>query len=360
MRRPMGLFHASICIGVLVFATGIGVVAAVMQDEDKRAVLILSPIATPIAAPPQEPGTVVPLRQPLLLPMPGGGLSWNGGGAGVKDSPFSAELVIENIQTLTDGNRIVHRTTTTIYRDGQGRTRQETTHMLPGLSNDENKERKTIQIFDPVAGHTYTIDPQNRTVHKFVNFARPILKDNTAVAAVAGMAFNVGVPVVGNATLGSPVGSSTPNSGISAGTATTSASVTPVPSPIRPAPRFSAKMETKNETLGTEMVEGVAAEGTRVTHTIPAGSVGNERPIEIIFERWFSQELKMEVLVKNLDPRRGETIQRLTNITRSEPDPSLFEIPSDYTLQELQPPVLGRDEAGKIKLLRERGKPNGQ
>lgn|GEM_PF-311523 len=356
MRRPMGLFRASMCFGVLVFATGIGVVGSVMQDEEKRAILISAPIA--ISAPPQEPGTVGPLRQPLLLPMPGGGLSWYGGGAGVKDSPFSAELVIENIQTLTDGNRIVHRNTTTIYRDGQGRTRQEITHLLPGLSNDENKERKTIQIFDPVAGHTYTIDPQNRTVHKFVNFARPIMKDNTAVGAVAGTAFNVEVP--GNATIGAPVRGNTPNNGLPPGTPTASASVTPVPSPIRPVPRFSVKMETKNETLGTEMVEGVAAEGTRVTHTIPAGSVGNERPIDIIFERWFSQDLKMEILVKNIDPRRGETIQRLTNITRNEPDPSLFEIPSDYTLQELQPPVLGRDDEGKIKLLRERGKPNGQ
>ncbi|MCI0662111.1 MAG: hypothetical protein L0220_13655 [Acidobacteria bacterium] len=359
MRRPMGLFRASIGFGVLVFAAGIGVVAAVMQDEEKRAILILSPIATPIASPPQEPGTVVP-RQPLLLPMPGGGLSWHGGTAGVKDSPFSAELVFENIQTLTDGNRIVHRTTTTIYRDGQGRTRQETTYKLPGISNDENKERKTIQISDPVAGNTYTIDPHNRTVHKFVNFARPILRDNSAVGAAAGIAFNVGVPLAGNSTIGSPGGGNTPKSGIPAGTATASASVTSGAPQLSRASRFSVNMETKSETLGTEMVEGIAAEGTRVTHTIPAGSVGNERPIDIIIEQWFSQELKMEVLVKNLDPRRGETIQRLTNINRGEPDPSLFEVPSDYTVQEMRPPVLGRDEADRIKLLRERGKSNDQ
>ena len=107
------------------------------------------------------------------------------------------------------------------------------------------------------------------------------------------------------------------------------------------------------------MIEGVAAEGTRTTHTIPAGSMGNERPIEITYERWHSKELQLDVLIKSVDPRSGESTQQMTNISRGEPDPALFEIPSDYTVQEFtaQSAVMngiGQDEAARANLLREK------
>jgi hypothetical protein len=76
------------------------------------------------------------------------------------------------------------------------------------------------------------------------------------------------------------------------------------------------------------------AEGTRLTLTIPAGKIGNERPIVTVNERWYSQELQTVVLTKNSDPRMGETTYRLTNINRGEPDPSLFQVPADYTVKE--------------------------
>jgi TonB family protein len=94
------------------------------------------------------------------------------------------------------------------------------------------------------------------------------------------------------------------------------------------------KIESKTESLGKQTIEGVEAEGTRTVQTIPAGAVGNERPIEIVRERWYSPELQMVVLNRSVDPRVGETTMRLTNILRSEPDASLFQIPSDYTINE--------------------------
>jgi hypothetical protein len=51
-------------------------------------------------------------------------------------------------------------------------------------------------------------------------------------------------------------------------------------------------------------------------------------------ERWYSPELQTVVLSKNSDPRMGETTYRLTNISRGEPDPSLFQVPTDYTVKE--------------------------
>jgi hypothetical protein len=86
------------------------------------------------------------------------------------------------------------------------------------------------------------------------------------------------------------------------------------------------------------MIEGVEAEGTRSTVTIPVGKVGNDRPIEIVSERWYSPELQVVVLSKHSDPFAGENVYRLTNITRGEPAASLFEVPADYTVESGPPP----------------------
>jgi TonB family protein len=94
-----------------------------------------------------------------------------------------------------------------------------------------------------------------------------------------------------------------------------------------------AGADTKNESLGSQMIEGVAADGFRITRTIPAGSIGNERQFEITYERWHSSELQLDVLIKSIDPRSGELTQQITNISLGEPDASLFEIPPDYTVQ---------------------------
>ena len=90
------------------------------------------------------------------------------------------------------------------------------------------------------------------------------------------------------------------------------------------------------ESLGTRQIEGVAAEGTRTTVTIPAGQIGNLNPINMVTERWFSKDLQMAVLITRRDPRSGETVYRLTNIVRAEPPPDLFSVPSDYRVVDLQ------------------------
>ena len=96
--------------------------------------------------------------------------------------------------------------------------------------------------------------------------------------------------------------------------------------------------------LGTQSVEGVSAVGTRTTFTIRAGQIGNERAIEIVDERWFSPDLQTTVMTRHTDPRSGEVVYRLTNINRTEPDHSLFEMPADYTLREDSEPMRFRFE----------------
>lgn len=94
------------------------------------------------------------------------------------------------------------------------------------------------------------------------------------------------------------------------------------------------RVKPVKESLGKQLVEGVEAEGTRTTITFPAGMMGNERPLNIVSERWYSPELQTVVMSKHSDPRFGETTYRLTNINRSEPARTLFEVPSDYTVKE--------------------------
>jgi hypothetical protein len=114
-----------------------------------------------------------------------------------------------------------------------------------------------------------------------------------------------------------------------------------IPLPARPGHgpheffAFSAKpAEQKTETLGRQFIEGVEAEGTRTISVIPAGQIGNERAIEIVSEKWYSPELQVNVMTRHADPRFGETVYRLRNVQRAEPDPSLFQVPSDYKIEE--------------------------
>jgi hypothetical protein len=95
--------------------------------------------------------------------------------------------------------------------------------------------------------------------------------------------------------------------------------------------------------LGTQTIEGVPAQGTRVTRTIPAGQFGNEQPMVITTETWYSPDLKVLVMSKSNDPRMGDTTYTLTNIQRSEPAASLFQVPDDYTVRDA--PVIRKDQA---------------
>jgi hypothetical protein len=94
----------------------------------------------------------------------------------------------------------------------------------------------------------------------------------------------------------------------------------------------ASRPQVKSEKLGTQFIDGVSAEGISLTHTIPAGAQGNDRPITTISESWFSTELKVLILSKRSDPRHGDYTHRLTNISRAVPDPTLFQPPPEYTI----------------------------
>lgn len=100
----------------------------------------------------------------------------------------------------------------------------------------------------------------------------------------------------------------------------------------------SQRANVNEEELGEDSINGFVAKGTRITRVFPAGQMGNEQPITIVTERWYSDGLKSVVRIKQTDPRNGETLTELTNVATGDPDPALFQIPSDYTVED--PPNL--------------------
>ena len=108
-----------------------------------------------------------------------------------------------------------------------------------------------------------------------------------------------------------------------------------------PGGEAAADKDTATTSLGTQTIGGVTAEGTRYTRTIPAGQIGNVKPIVIVTERWYSPDLQMVVMTKRSDPRSGDTVFQMTNIARTEPAANLFQVPSDYTVTQARPHARG-------------------
>jgi hypothetical protein len=210
----------------------------------------------------------------------------------VKGAPYSATAEAETIQTLADGNRIRNKTTTLVYRDSDGRTRREVMGKAPSAATE-------VFIGDPSTGVNYSLDTQQRLAHKFQVNPSSLEVEKMRLKRELDMKR----PAVEN----------------------------------EPGPRIIAKKkkrETVVESLGQQTIEGVLCEGRRATSIITAEEVGNELPITIVNEQWYSPELQVYVLTRQSDPRAGETIYRLTNINRGEPGRELFEVPADYTLKD--------------------------
>jgi TonB family protein len=233
----------------------------------------------------------------------------------VKGAPYSAQAVTEMTQTLGDGNRIVNKVTTTVYRDSEGRTRREQMLRAIGPFATTGEPPQLIFINDPVAGLSYVLDVRTHVARRMPRLefktagpsggARVNLATTPALERGENKSegWEISVPRLSGGEAGFAIGIGDEGN------------------------------QGKSESLGKQTIEGVEAEGTRITVTIPAGDIGNERAIEIVSERWYSSELQTVVMRRHSDPRFGETIYRLTNIDRSEPDKSLFEVPADYTIR---------------------------
>jgi len=228
---------------------------------------------------------------PFGAPMELMGFEGMHGGKVVKGAPFSATATSETTSTLQDGT-VLHKTfQVSMFRDSQGRSRQEATFTGFGPLTASGGPKKMVMISDPVAGAHFMLDDAQKVAHK------------SALHSHGGDAANADS-----------------------------------------APEFAGKMQErmqqeeaagllKTESLGTQTINGVLAEGTRTTHTIPAGQIGNEKPLQVVSERWYSADLHIVLKSTRTDPRFGTTTYSVTNLQRTEPPAALFTVPSDYTVQ---------------------------
>jgi hypothetical protein len=198
----------------------------------------------------------------------------------VKGAPFSAQIVRETVQQLADGNVIDHKSTGTIARDSEGRTRREMTLQNIGPWAAAGKPPVLVFINDPVSGRVFTLDENKKIAYEMPP-----------------------APKIGYEPQNGP----------------------------RSRRWSEFKSETRTESLGEKTMDGLVVDGTRITRTIPVGQIGNEKPIVITTERWYSPALQTTVLQKRTDPRFGTSTFQLTNINLSEPPASLFTVPSDFT-----------------------------
>jgi hypothetical protein len=236
--------------------------------------------------PPRQPG--VP-PTPAAPPMPPNarfvGAEMRFGDKLVAGQPFSADIVIEDTRRLFDGSTVMKQSKGAVYRDGVGRTRREQPLQPIGGVNLVGKDEKpqTLVFISDFASRTQIfLDPNNKV-------ARKERLDGERRPREAG-----------------------------------------------------DPEDAKSESLGTKAIEGVKVEGTRLSFEIPAGEIGNDKPMQVITERWFSPELQVLVYSKHIDPIAGEHIFRLINIKRGEPSAELFTIPTGYRV-EAAPAVRPRE-----------------
>ena len=259
----------------------------------------------------------------------------------VRNAPFSAEAVSESVQTLADGNRIVRSSTSKLYRNSEGRFRREMNGGSGGVLGSLYTTGQGVTILDPAGGFRYMIDPNLKTARQVMITPRADVRvisglDEKIKSELKAVATVQGTTTIDGDLLSDKIRTEI-RTAVAAAPVIAARAVTGAVEALAPLAMpheigTHSKWETRTENLGTQNIEGVDAEGTRTITTIPAGAIGNERPIEITYEKWFSRELQLVVMSKHNDPRFGEQTYRLTNINRSEPDPSLFSVPNGYKL----------------------------
>jgi hypothetical protein len=217
----------------------------------------------------------------------------------VTGAPYSATAVIQTTQTLADGTNINRKVQSEMYRDSQGRVRRELTLPAIGPLASGGQPKSFVLIHDPVAGNAYELRPDTKTATPLPSRAggqkNPDALQNKFEAHIQ--------QEIANGTL-------------------------------------------KKEDLGVQTISGVAAQGTRYTHTIPAGEIGNDKPISVVEERWYSPDLQIVVKSTRTDPRIGTRTYTVTNIQRQEQAASLFAVPADYAVTQSRGPHGGHQGPG--------------
>jgi len=235
--------------------------------------------------------------------------------APVKGSPFCATVTNDHIQMFADGNKIHTTENSSLCRDSEGRTRRESQLNLLGAV-PQGGAPKIITIEDPVAGVRYTLDSLAKVARKMpmgVDTMPPVPPGEMSKGGENVMFYSKTGGGEGHGVAGANVFFDKRVVMTTGGRINTGGEAPP-----------------NSESLGDQMIGGIHATGTKITTTIPAGQMGNEQPINVVSENWYSPELKATVMTKHSDPWAGQLTTQFTNVTTTEPDASMFTVPSDY------------------------------
>ena len=241
----------------------------------------------------------------------------------ITGAPYSAEIETDSVQTLADGNRIVKHTKGRVYRDIAGRVRRE---------EDQPTGFHSITIVDPVARMTYSVDAES---HILWRSKMPVMPPPDAEQVEQATRSQL-------TALRSMLGNSPTTPEAAARLQSMKGVVEWLDAQrVTMAKRGAGLPESVNapvtdEDLPATTLEGLRAEGRRRTIAIPAGAIGNERPITIVSEEWTSPDLNILLRTRHSDPRMGESTYRLRSISRSPPAPTLFQVPLGYSLRDAE------------------------
>lgn len=203
----------------------------------------------------------------------------------VQHAPFTSVVTAEWTKTLEDGSTITRQNRRVVVRDGNGRIFQERRWLVPKDGQEESFLMRT-EISDP-AQHTKFFCRAQTRVCTFEEYDGP------------------------PAELSEPVGS-----------------------------EDGGKTTLTRQDLGKSNVSGLEVVGTRETRIIAAGVLGNDRPLTVTKEFWYSPQLGLNMLVKRNDPRSGVQTFTVTEVGLAEPDPKYFQLPAGYTVKDMREPTV--------------------
>ncbi|MGH9431508.1 MAG: hypothetical protein ACRD3T_08180 [Terriglobia bacterium] len=239
------------------------------------AIPVLAQGLPPLPVPPADRGVVTVGVNAFFF-------SFGGDGKTIAGAPFSAQEVTNSDQNLSDGNQITRNNTVQVYRDSAGRVRREMTLSMIGPWSVSGKPQHIIVIQDPV-----------NDVHYFLDSAKKIAYKMPLEPANGKFEYRTMKEI--------------------------------------------SKGQSQTQSLGVQMIQGLEAQGTEETFTIPAGAIGNQKPIVSTTEKWYSPDLQTYIVIKRTDPRFGNTTYQLENISRNEPAAALFQVPPGYAVQDGPP-----------------------
>lgn len=236
-------------------------------------------------------------------------------GTGFTGAPYSGKETTVAVRTFSDGTEVTQVFETLLWRDSQGRTRQEMIR-----HNEAGGEFRSVIITDLVDG-----------VYRKWETGETSAKREVGIWSVP-VGLRARAPAAQPNAITQPRLATAPSD-----PQATEQTIVIAQSPV--VEQSPANTGVQHEKLSPQFINGVWAEGSRTVRYIPVdegknGEGKNGRVLQVVNELWISPELKIIVRHVVDDPRTGLTTTDITDVALGDPDPALFEPPPGYALED--------------------------